>query len=95
VPPEAKLDAGRDDGDRLEHPASGLTEGAGPGQHGVADGRRYFRLSCREHLRHEEQITVRLAVQIVGIDGVCRGKLRDRFERKGCKLNSTNPFRGA
>lgn len=74
---EPELGLSGHDGDRLEQPAGGRGETTGPRQHSVSDGLRNLLAAGREDLDHEERITARAAVKLVGIDAVRLGQIGD------------------
>ena len=83
---EPELDRGRHDRRRLEQRARRRAQARGAGEHGVPDRVRDLVLARRQHLRDEERISRRLAVELVRVDAVRLGKRRHRRRREGLEL---------
>ena len=79
---QPELDALRHDRDRLEQIARVVAESGSACEHGVTNRRRDLPYAGRERLGHEERISARLPVQVVGIDPVRRRELRHGVERE-------------
>jgi hypothetical protein len=62
----------------VEQPARRFRQPSGPRQHRVAGGLRDLLAAGREHLGDEERIATRATVQLLGVDSVRAGQLRDR-----------------
>ncbi len=66
-----------DDRDRLEQPTGGSGQTAGARKHRVSDRLGYLFAARREHFDHEERVTARPAVQLLGVDAVRLGEVCD------------------
>src|SRR5439155_1949344 len=84
---QPELGLRRDDGDRLEEPPGGRTEARGAGEDRVPDRVRYLLGARGERLDDEERVAGGLAVEVVGVDGVRFGELRDRRGRESTSLS--------
>ena len=93
---------------RLEQPELGLWLGHGhraeqrprrraearrAGEDGIADGRWDLSIATLQHLREEERVARRPAVELVGVDPVWLGELRHRLGRQPRDLAAIDPPR--
>jgi hypothetical protein len=75
---ERRLDAIGHDRGGVERAPRHRREPAGPGEHGVADGRRHLPAGGAEHLGDEEEVAAGGLVQAVGVDPPAGGPGRPR-----------------
>ena len=79
---QPELGVRRDDRDRLEQRLRGGAEARGAGEHRFPDRVRDRSRSRGERLDDEERVAGGLAVELVGVDAVRLGELRDRRRRE-------------
>ena len=81
--------------DCLQHASRGRAETGHAAEHGVSHGRRYLRPPSGQHLRHEERIAGRPHVELVGVDPVRLGELRDGCAGERWKTHAHDALGGA
>ncbi len=86
---DADVDAGRNDGDRLDQPLRDRPKARNPGEDSVLDCCRKRVPACREDFGDEEGIAARVAVELGGVEVVWRCEIRDR----GCRQRAEGEAR--
>ena len=89
--PELGLRLGHGDGAQQRRGRRAQARGAG--EDGVADRRRDLAIAAGQHLGEEERVARRAAVELVGVDAVGLGELRDRLGRQPRQLAALDPPR--
>ena len=89
--PELGLRLGH--GHRAEQRPCGRTQARRAREDGIADRRWDLSIAARQHLRDEEGVARRPAVELVGIDPVGLGELRHRVGRQPRDLEAIDPLR--
>jgi hypothetical protein len=84
---QRQLELPGNDRDGVEQPPRRRRQARGPCKHCVAHTLRDLLASRREHLGDEERVAARAAVQLLGIDSVRAGQLRDRSSRQRIQLH--------
>jgi hypothetical protein len=91
---EPELDVWGRDSDRVHECNRRRAETCRASQDGVANGVRELLFSHRERFRREERVPGRLAEELVGVDAVRLGKLRDGVSGEGLDLEPAYPGTG-
>jgi hypothetical protein len=84
---EPELGLGWHDGDRVQERGCGGAEPGGPGEHRVPDRVRDSLRAGGERFDDEERVAGGLAVEVLGVDAVRLGELRDRPRREPDQLH--------